>query len=836
MRSSSIRAVLAASSAGFALIGALTPSLASAQSTRSASTPDAAVDGADQGEIIVTARNRKERLSDVPISITAVDSGQIARQKIETFADIVRLDSSLVFDKGSGLQDTRPVIRGLPSSRGRPPVGILIDGVDASTESMGASAGGSTLLNARAVEVERIEVVKGPQSALYGRVAFGGAINFVTKKPSSTFGGEVSAEVGNYGTYEGRAALTGPLADGLSVRVHGYYSRSDGYYRNQISGQRIGGYKSYGGGGSLLFERGIGDALLSVNYSHDNIAPAAQEYAGPVVVPNVTIALAPGVAGAQVGTVGNTTALPFSVQAIPFGLIKDPKNGVLLSLDPRTGKDYPGAVVNTLRTALTVNLQVSDQVKLTSITAYTHSTFNEREDIDFYAFPQATVAGPGGAGQGENFNRFFELNIFNGDVRQLNQEVRIGHLDGAGFRWAIGGLFWYEKYQQDNTSAAYVVPVGFSGQKDVTLVQGNLPYTHGSRTTDHVSGYAVADYDITPQLTLSAEARYAHESYNYVFNPFLTTSAVPLANGGYPIVVLVQPVPQQSSTNYFVPKASLRFKPSDNLMVYASVAKGVKPAGYSTVAVFDSSLAGFGTEKLYNYEIGMKANALDRRVIFSAAAFYMKYDGKQVSVAQPNPLTPSGFSNFIRNAGSARVYGIEANLTVVPIRDLTLNVGYTYLDAKYTDFEVNVNNPLTGSFVSSCVPNTIIGNGVFCRANLGGNRLERTPKHSITGSARYNVPLGNRQNLFAEGDVRYTSNRATDEFNVRFIPAFTTVNVRVGLETPKYSLLAYLDNAFDSDTIQGAVGVGDQNKPGNLALILQLPDRRHFGVRASYKF
>jgi len=127
-----------------------------------------------QDDIVVTARNHRERLSDVPIAILAIDSKQIERQKVETFADVARLDSSLLFDVGSGLQDTRPVIRGLPSSRGRPPVGILIDGVDASTESMGASAGGSTLLNTRAIEIDRIEVVKGPQSALYGRVAFGG--------------------------------------------------------------------------------------------------------------------------------------------------------------------------------------------------------------------------------------------------------------------------------------------------------------------------------------------------------------------------------------------------------------------------------------------------------------------------------------------------------------------------------------------------------------------------------------------------------------------------------------------------------------------------------------
>ena len=214
----------------------------------------------------------------------------------------------------------------------------------------------------------------------------------------------------------------------------------------------------------------------------------------------------------------------------------------------------------------------------------------------------------------------------------------------------------------------------------------------------------------------------------------------------------------------------------------------------------------------------------------------MDYKGKQVSVAQPNPLASSGFSNFIRNAGGARVYGLEANVTVVPLPNLTLNAGYTYLDAKYIDYVVEVNSGLAGSFVKSCTPNVVIGTGVFCQANLAGNRLERTPKSSITGSARYLVPLQGDADIFAEGDVRYTGSRATDEYNVRLIPAFTTANIRVGFEKRSLSIVGYVDNVLNSTTIQSAIGVGDQNNPGNLAQILSLPNKRHFGVRAGYKF
>ena len=175
-------------------------------------------------------------------------------------------------------------------------------------------------------------------------------------------------------------------------------------------------------------------------------------------------------------------------------------------------------------------------------------------------------------------------------------------------------------------------------------------------------------------------------------------------------------------------------------------------------------------------------------------------------------------------------------MTVTPVKELTLNIGYTYLDAKYTDYEVNVNNALIGSFVKSCTPNVVIGNGVFCRANLAGNSLERTPKHSITGSARYTVALGGDLKVFGEGDVRYTGSRNLDEYNVRTIPSFTTANLRLGIDNGRFSVIGYVDNVFDSTAIQGAAGVGDQLAPGNFAIIEQLPDRRRIGLRAAYKF
>jgi len=159
---------------GFAVSAALLPSLAVAQG--------AAAGSLALEEVTVTARRREDNLQEVPLTVTAFTADAVERQGIRNVQDIAKLTPGLSFDKGFAPQDTRPNIRGLPTTRGRPPIGILLDGIDISSESI-ATAGGSNLMNMKLVDVERIEVVKGPQSALYGRVAFGGAINYVSRKP-----------------------------------------------------------------------------------------------------------------------------------------------------------------------------------------------------------------------------------------------------------------------------------------------------------------------------------------------------------------------------------------------------------------------------------------------------------------------------------------------------------------------------------------------------------------------------------------------------------------------------------------------------------------------------
>ena len=161
-------------------------------------------------EITVTARRREESLQDTPLSMTAFSAEQIQRGGLSNFSDVAKLTPGLVFDQDFGANDTRPSIRGLPATRGRPPVGILIDGIDVSSEAI-ATAGGGNLMNLRLLDLERIEVVKGPQSALYGRVAFGGAVNYITARPTETLKGRVNATIASLSRHRKGSAVNKKL-------------------------------------------------------------------------------------------------------------------------------------------------------------------------------------------------------------------------------------------------------------------------------------------------------------------------------------------------------------------------------------------------------------------------------------------------------------------------------------------------------------------------------------------------------------------------------------------------------------------------------------------------
>ena len=164
-------------------------------------------------EITVTARKTTESLQEVPLAITAIGSEEIDRLGLTGLSDITQQDTSVQFDEGFTPSDTRITIRGLSPTRGRPNAATLVDGIDVTSEAV-SNAGGSLLINPRLIDIERIEIVKGPQSALYGRSAFGGALQYVTKDPADVLSGGVFVEANTEDAQEIRGNVSIPITMG----------------------------------------------------------------------------------------------------------------------------------------------------------------------------------------------------------------------------------------------------------------------------------------------------------------------------------------------------------------------------------------------------------------------------------------------------------------------------------------------------------------------------------------------------------------------------------------------------------------------------------------------
>jgi len=211
-------------------------------------------------EIIVSARKKEESLQDVPIAVNAISAEELERKGLSNISDITKGLSSVEFDEGAAKSDTRITIRGLSPTRGRQNVAVLVDGIDVSTEAI-SNSGGGVLLNTRLVDIERLEVVKGPQMALYGRSAFAGAIQYITKDPSDVFEATVSADGNVEEQYSATLGLSGPIfGDKLGLRFNAAWWDEKGFYDNAITGD------------SLADDEGFGLALTAKSQVTDNIS------------------------------------------------------------------------------------------------------------------------------------------------------------------------------------------------------------------------------------------------------------------------------------------------------------------------------------------------------------------------------------------------------------------------------------------------------------------------------------------------------------------------------------------------------------------------------------
>jgi outer membrane receptor protein involved in Fe transport len=280
------------------------------------------------------------------------------------------------------------------------------------------------------------------------------------------------------------------------------------------------------------------------------------------------------------------------------------------------------------------------------------------------------------------------------------------------------------------------------------------------------------------------------------------------------------------------------------------VSKGVKPGGISTVASgtwIDQQPDGdleelkFGPEELIAYELGAKSTLFERSLILNGAVFFQDYSDKQIPVQRIS----SGFPfTSIENVGDAEIFGIELEAVWQATDNIRLQAGYSYLDGEYKELIYTTNSKNSIFRAGNCVQSADASN---CEVNLSGNTMEDIPDHSLVAMAGYYPPLGSGAlSGLLEADLLYQSKRFSDEFNDREVASFSTVNMRVGVQTDKWDALIYVNNLFEDDTIKswssgiGLVATAERTDTNIQAFPAEgfsiAPPPRHWGVRANIRF
>ncbi|MDX2224570.1 MAG: TonB-dependent receptor [Rhodospirillaceae bacterium] len=822
-------------------------------------------------EIIVTTRKRAENLQDVPIVVTAFTAETLQRRGLSELDDVIKYTSGVQFDEGFSAQDTRIVVRGLSPTRGRPNVAFLQDDVDISSEAIN-TAGSSFLINPRLFDVERIEIVKGPHSALFGRSAFAGAINYITKKPGDEVEGTANIDIGSYGKIEGRAGVSGPvIEDRLSLGINAALWHFSGYYRNSVSGEKIGGGE--GEGVALSGVWTPSDALKAtarVEYSDDHFDPQARAQ----IAANTN---APIPAAAQFLANPRLNGV-FPILTGPAPDASDVT--VRMSRNPRTGEDYPGNDRRIWRATLRLEYDMNE-VLFTSISHYGDARTTQFEDAqrqgDFNAIGIAA-----------------ETNFVT-DVRLLSEEIRLQSQSDGPLQWTAGAMFWNETARQDNLSFTCFVPTGFTCGPLVRQIGTDRPFASELyvRDTHHYSIYGLVEYDITEQLNLSVELRHTWEDEDLVapatvdktlgcqfmgaslpFRPLqldgVTTRCVSLPGPPLPPVFRVNqvvgaPIFPETRSKFWAPRFSINYTPTEDMLIYASAAKGVKPGGVSTISGGAAGISEadnrFEAEKIWVYEAGLKSDWMDNKLQINSAVYYQDFSDKQISTQL---LLPNGsLGTRIINASSARVYGWEVDAGFAFSDNLTASLGYTLLDGKYKDFKTTVASLGSITNAGNCIPLNAqlqpTAPFTTCEVDRSGNKLEDQPTHSLQLTPTWTAPFADGVDYFIEASVNYTSKRYDTEDENFFFRSYWLVDARAGFTSEQgWEIVGYVNNVFDDDKIKTGFASPDFARSyclggppcnfipplsaGRFNFVLpnhftaSLPDKRQFGMRATYKF
>lgn len=766
-------------------------------------------------DVVVTARRRSESIDTVPLSITAMTSERIEERNLKTIDDVA------AFSPGFFTQTQTGTGAGRNDRSFRQ---LTFRGIGASSTNVAVFAGGVAFLDGTPVlnsslanvqDVERVEVLRGPQGVYFGRSTFIGAVNYITKDPTDTWTGRASAEVGQRDLVDASGAISGPVSDSASFRLSARHYRKGGQYRTSNERKVLGSQGTDAVSLTFLFKPTENLTIRPYyNYFEDSDGPPAQYTLG----------------GRTVGPGGANCSLGGSTGAYWCGEVPQKADPSLISANLSV---TPALYANLVQNArgFPIPFAYADYINDFGLKRKAHQ-YSTKIDYTFGGFTLTSVS----AYHNERIVTFNDLGFRANPTFQFSttvgykdydwsQEFRLVSPTDRRLRFVTGVN--YVKLRQSTSGI-----IGQFGSFGVLNFAGlQVGYTQAQTPAVFAGGY----FDFTPKLTLTVEGRYQADKIRGHFARSATAF-----------------IDATETFKTFSPRVSLDYKLSDTSTVYVLASRGYKPGGFNNGILtqpqfildqFAVTGAGpvYDQEKLDNFEAGIKGSFLDGRVRAALTAYVGRYDNAQVvqpitvfTTQNPNgsPNTAGATNTFalVRSIGKADLKGLEVEGEALLAPGFRVGATAAYTEAEIKDW-----------FCSEC--RNILAqnatNNVQVTSTIG-KRLPGTPKIAYTLSSSYEREFSGGVFGYVGADYLYRGTYYAEAANIASSGASKTANLRIGARKGNVNVELFARNAFDNQSPSIAYGTFDSTvfptfTSANVVRV-GLPDRRRIGIRASASF
>jgi iron complex outermembrane receptor protein len=694
----------------------------------------------DAAEIVVTATKRETNLQDTPISIAVVSNEDLKKRQVQSLLDLSdgAVPSLRVATFESRQSALTVGMRGIvPGDANQPAreqgVGVYIDGVY-----LGRQHG----LNAGFLDIERIEVLRGPQGTLFGRNTEGGAVNLISRAPTGEWGGSATTGFGNYGSYNSNLRLNLPKVAGFSVKLDGAIQHQAATTKNPMEGQYGWNYyHRYGGRAAIRWEPTTNlTADVAVDLGRDNNTPFLSQLINynPYNRPVATLA--------QIAAAGNKIPSGF-IAPLPSMVQVQPERADVAAIgviqEPSVGKTF-GVTSN-------VKYDLNNDLQLRSITAW--RTVSDRQFDNSGGANRTPVFTPNAT-----FSRYSIAKL---DQRQFSQELQaVGTLGNLDY---VFGAYYFNESATDEAKTPNTNKWNATGT-DYTIVD---PATYPLAIVARASIAYAKSYAVYGQGTYNLDN--LHITAGGRFTQDQKDGTLFKVNGAATNFTFVQ------NNKRFDPIVTLAYDLDRDINVYAKYTTGYRAGGASSRSL---NYRSFGPEEVKSYEIGSKLELFNRAVRFNTALYMMDRTNSQVDFNFFIPQSNGTVRNTLETVnaeGTTKIKGIEADLTVQPLEGLSSTISYAYTDVNMPQARNTVQEQLNASLTPAIT--TPVYQNVF---------VVYTPKHALTGSIDYQYYIGNSDTIAKlHIDANYASPAyAFDNENVKNEASFI-VNGRVTLEDIK---------------------------------------------------